>query len=298
MERGCISAGHRARRLAVVGTLLVILPTAGRSWSGTTTGQISGRVVDGDGTPLANVVLAVESPALGPRSVVDGTQGDGSFNVAGLPPGRYTVRCEAEGFMPQERQYVTVRGRRTTEVTIRMVVAESAGDGLVMTEEMLEIPVASTFAVRGGDSRSWRDWRSGTSEPWIHPSMPDAVRAKLDAAFQLAIRRVAEQPRCGGLFLDLGVDGVGTLLETLYFPANPFKEKERCRSSWAYTYVEAAPTRLCRKFAALSNEQAAMVLIHEALHHAGLAEAPWWRASPTAYAINLRVQKSCGIPER
>ena len=43
-----------------------------------------------------------------------------------------------------------------------------------------------------------------------------------------------------------------------------------CRGTSAYTLFGGGPIWVCRDFSRLSDTQAAMVIIHEALHHAGL----------------------------
>jgi hypothetical protein len=48
-------------------------------------------------------------------------------------------------------------------------------------------------------------------EPWIHPQMPDRIRAKLEIGFAIAIERVREIDACSGLFTEIGADGIETL---------------------------------------------------------------------------------------
>jgi hypothetical protein len=133
------------------------------------------------------------------------------------------------------------------------------------------------------------------TRPWIHPKMPKTMRRKLDLAFDVAAQRVSEVPRCASEFSVLGADGVQMLESTLYFAANAYKETTRCSTSAAYTFVGDAPTFLCRRFAFLSDEQAATILIHEALHHAGLSEDKIDPDAMPGYAINELVRNSCGL---
>jgi vitamin B12 transporter len=58
-------------------------------------GTLSGTVKTPEGTALAHLVLVVESPA-GRRTAVTGP--DGRFQIAGLPPGRHTLRVDVPGF--------------------------------------------------------------------------------------------------------------------------------------------------------------------------------------------------------
>jgi hypothetical protein len=135
----------------------------------------------------------------------------------------------------------------------------------------------------------------GSVEPWIHPSMPSALDKKLRVGFEIAIQRVTEVPSCNDLFAKLHADPVETLKTGLYFPASPARETSVCRRSMAQTFVGDAPTWICRRMMSSSDEHAAMVIIHEALHHAGLTEKPRDRKAMSSGAINVMVGKSCNL---
>ena len=126
--------------------------------------------------------------------------------------------------------------------------------------------------------------------------MPPYVRSKLGVAFEMAIRRVTEVPECRELFTDLGADAVEMLRTTLYFTIKSYRDESvKCRNAQAYTYVSEAPTFVCRNFSRLPDELAAIVLIHEALHHAGLTEAPQDPTAMTAFVISVMVAKNCDL---
>ena len=63
----------------------------------------------------------------------------------------------------------------------------------------------------------------------------------------------------------------------------------------AVTHVGAAPTIVCRHISRYTDEEAAKVLIHEALHHAGLTEAPQDPEAMTGRVINQLVKKKCEL---
>jgi hypothetical protein len=133
-------------------------------------------------------------------------------------------------------------------------------------------------------------------EPVIAASMSGTVADKLNLAFELAVERVRDVPECGALFADLGCDGVDMLESTLYIPAHPLNEESVCRrGATAYTMVGASQTWVCRRFSALSLERAAMTVIHEALHHGGLSEAPVDSAAMNTREINTVVSRACGL---
>jgi len=117
---------------------------------------------------------------------------------------------------------------------------------------------------------------------------------KLRAAFAVAVERVGEIPQCGGLFAELGADGSEMLTTTIYMPTHPFDEQSLCQNAAAFTWVGSVYTRLCRGFSSLSEERAAMTLIHEALHHAGLTEKPMDPDGMSAREIDNMVDDACG----
>ena len=123
---------------------------------------------------------------------------------------------------------------------------------------------------------------------------PGKRTEKLGEAFTVAIERVREIPQCGGLFVELEADGMEMLTTTLYMPTHPFDEQLLCQSAAAFTWVGGVHTRLCRRFSSLSKERAAMTLIHEALHHAGLTEKPADPEAMTAREIDNMVGGACG----
>jgi hypothetical protein len=85
------------------------------------------------------------------------------------------------------------------------------------------------------------------------------------------------------------------LSTTLYYPAALKLERDLCRRAEGYTTVGGAPTFLCRRFSKLPDRRAAMVLIHEALHHAGLDERPHDPEGPSSREINDMVSEACRL---
>ena len=143
-----------------------------------------------------------------------------------------------------------------------------------------------------------------SAKPWIHPSMPKRVSARLEAGFELAVERVREVESCGDLFAELGADAIETLTTGLYLPVDSYRrEVEVCgrnsatssegAENLAYTTVGGAPTWICRHFARVSTETAAVAVIHEALHHAGLTERPHDRMAMSSIEITRMVKRAC-----
>jgi len=129
---------------------------------------------------------------------------------------------------------------------------------------------------------------------WIHPKISADVREKLQAGVRIAVERIEEVEECGDLFARLGADGEEMLNTTFYFPVSARNRQEGiCRHAAAYTKVGAKSTFICPEFSTLSDERAAMFLVHEALHHAGLPEKPQDRRAMTSLEINTMVGKKC-----
>lgn len=116
----------------------------------------------------------------------------------------------------------------------------------------------------------------------------------LREAFPVAIDRVREKPECRDLFAQLGSDGLEKLAASMYSRSTPVTEVTICRrGAAAYTYVNTPHVHLCRRFGSLNVQQAAAILIHEALHFAGMAERP---ADPQGFhprEIDDMVNKAC-----
>ena len=72
----------------------------------TTTGSITGEVVDAQGAPIPGATVTLTSDQ-GTKTFV--TDGSGRFFAPFLTPGRYTVRVELSGFSPVEQKNIDVR---------------------------------------------------------------------------------------------------------------------------------------------------------------------------------------------
>jgi hypothetical protein len=124
--------------------------------------------------------------------------------------------------------------------------------------------------------------------------MPD-VALKIRAGFTVAISRATSLPQCGALFRDLGADPVELLGRSLYYPAAVNRQNPSCKNGvQAFTPVGTPITWVCDRFGKLSTDKAALVLLHEALHFAGLPEQPHDPNAMTSSEINDMVKDRCG----
>ena len=132
-------------------------------------------------------------------------------------------------------------------------------------------------------------------EPWIGKSLPPRTRRSVTGAFELAVERLRNRSECQRLFDDLGADGLEVLAKSLYYGVSLPREQTICRRTSAFTQVGGRVTRLCSSFSRLRENQAAVVLIHEALHQAGRSEKPLDPRALDSAQINQLVSDRCGL---
>jgi hypothetical protein len=137
--------------------------------------------------------------------------------------------------------------------------------------------------------------RSEQPRPRISSRVASNVRARLEAGFDIALDRLHRRAECRELFAELGEDGVGVLSRTLYYPADLAHERQLCHGALAFTMVGAAPTWVCHRVCRLPDHAVAVMLLHEALHHAGLDEWPHDPRGLRPRAIDRRVRRACGL---
>ena len=87
---------------------------------------------------------------------------------------------------------------------------------------------------------------------------------------------------------------MSALRSTIYVPVRRGVETRICEAgAIAYTEVGSSVTRLCPEFARLSDRRAAITLLHEALHYAGLGEKPRYPDGLTSDQITRLVARAC-----
>jgi hypothetical protein len=108
-------------KLAVVWLAVAALALADVAAAQSTSGTISGRVVDTQDRSVPGVTVTVESPNLqGVRTAVTSENGDYIFTL--LPSGQYTITFELSGFQQQQRA-VTVAPTQVVPVDVTMGLA-------------------------------------------------------------------------------------------------------------------------------------------------------------------------------
>lgn len=135
-----------------------------------------------------------------------------------------------------------------------------------------------------------------TSKPRL-ASLPLKVRWSISAALAVARTRLRQKPTCRELFTRLGADGLEKLAAIRLRAASTDEDLSLCagRSAAAFTEVGSGRVTICPAlFSELTREQASTILIHEALHYAGLGEWPEDPNGLTSREITQRVRHSCG----
>ena len=153
-------------RIARFGTLLVILAliVAAPAAAQNTSGAVSGTITDTQGGVLPGVTVTLTNAENGNvRTTV--TEADGKYRAPGLPPGRYEIKAELQGFATVEvknivltigleypkdismgvqtlQESVTVTGEAPVVETTRTEVG-----GVVTQEQIATLPVQDRSVV-------------------------------------------------------------------------------------------------------------------------------------------------------
>lgn len=113
--RGHVRLDRASRPVILLLALVAALLLAGFR-AAEDTGRIVGRVTDGAGNPLAGAAVSArhadpEAPGRATR-----TGDTGGFQLTGLPPGRYALRAERDGFAPGGLTVELEQGERETVI--------------------------------------------------------------------------------------------------------------------------------------------------------------------------------------
>jgi hypothetical protein len=87
-----------------------------------TTGNITGRIVDGQGAAVPGVTVTAKNPQTGfTRS--DVSDGEGTYRLNSLPVGTYDLTAELQGFKGVENKGIVVNVGQTLDVNMALSVA-------------------------------------------------------------------------------------------------------------------------------------------------------------------------------
>ena len=119
----------------------------------------------------------------------------------------------------------------------------------------------------------------------------------VSTARRIALGRIGEHAECRELFADRGADGARILLGSDYRVAQPGEAGGLCeKGASAFTGMTTGRTALCTdSFLKLRPHVRAIVLLHEAMHVAGLGQHPQHPGGMTARQIDGMVGRSCDL---
>src|SRR6267154_3728905 len=140
--------------LAVLAAVLLGVPGTANAQSG----RIGGTVRDASGDPVAGVTVRAQGPAATGRAT---TAADGSYTIANLSPGTYSVTASLPGLRAQVRQNVVVRANSETSLDIVMQAVELEAvsvTAMLREQRLAEIPFSiaapteQALQLRGADN--------------------------------------------------------------------------------------------------------------------------------------------------
>jgi len=183
------------------------------------------------------------------------------------------------------RSWIVVATTLVLTASPVLIAADDSSDEVVSPEP----PRPALVSVAAGDA-------SFDSAPTASATMRSSLTKKLERTYLVAQQRLRQYPSCRALFQGLEHDGFETLEHTIYVQASKQRESQVCGSATvAFTRVNSPVVTLCKRFDRISDAKAAVVMLHEALHTAGLDERPHDPDGMTPYEINFMVERSCGF---
>jgi len=155
--------------------------------------------------------------------------------------------------------------------------------------------VAQTVAA--GDPRVARSaGEPRAAKPTVTGNLLTPVRRQLSLAFHFAQEKIQAHPGCSALFGRFGMDGAELLGRARFAEAAFETSFSKCKYGVAaYTTVGSHQIVLCPGFGGITVPGAALILIHEMLHSAGMIEKPSDPNGLTPQEINLMVKVSCDL---
>ena len=128
--------------------------------------------------------------------------------------------------------------------------------------------------------------------------LPRAVSPHLRAARNLAVSRLRHGANCRALFEAEGADGILLLERATFHMATAIERSEICQPRRAafFTTVRGTEIGVCPKgFGRLGSSHRAALLLHEALHHAGISEQPIDPRALSSTQLTRLVERQCHL---
>jgi hypothetical protein len=124
--------------------LAMALTAAGDAWAQSkTTAGLTGTVLDDSGAALPGATVTISSPQLigGARTVV--TDDQGGFRFREIAPGAYAVEVSLDGFQTTRVENVTLALGSTTDVPVKLAIAQLTETLTVVAEAAVIDPTSS-----------------------------------------------------------------------------------------------------------------------------------------------------------
>jgi len=128
-----------------LGLLLAIAMCGAGAWAQQATGSLRGQISDEFGGVIVGATVTLTDAAGKAKTVI--SESDGSFQIAGLAPGRYQLRVFATGFALHENAEVEVRAGRNELPAITLGVSLEREEVTVASEGPLSVDNASAGAI-------------------------------------------------------------------------------------------------------------------------------------------------------
>ena len=199
------------------------------------------------------------------------------------------------GGQQAEPTRISLRGRDTESLLASLPSAPS------VSRADAEERFASYVAAGLQDSRLLASRLEGTEigllRPLVSPQAPRPYKVALARGFSMAVEQLEKVPGCGALFAQLGASGPLLLGTTVFLAPEGEEFAEVCRASRAaaMTRLGSHVTYLCPPFARLSRRGAAVAILHEALHYAGVPERPVHPEGLSSAEISALVRARCDL---
>lgn len=135
---------------------------------------------------------------------------------------------------------------------------------------------------------------SASVVPRVYGRLSDRSARNIRLGYALAIRMVRLTPACSAMFEPFHAEAVESLTSTLYAVPTALEGTRICDGRVAaFTVVGGRVTKLCPEFGGLHPRDAALTLVHEALHSAGMPESPTTPNALTSQEISALVAGAC-----
>jgi hypothetical protein len=154
--------------------------------------------------------------------------------------------------------------------------------------------VSTTITVSGAGAISAED------RPAARPLVQGGgavLTAAVRTARSIALERIDRELECRDLFAARGADGARLLLDADYRVAQPGEAGGLCEEgATAFTGMTTRRTAICGDaFLKQTPHVRATILLHEALHAAGMGQHPHHPDGMTPRQIDAMLGKSCGL---